>query len=200
MHSCVISTMFGWCFWFFKKTFLFKQLLVPPPPRPGPSHFPLRFFTSSTALPGPSHFPLRFFNPSSPPRPVLCISHSGSLTHRSPPAGPSHFPLQFFNPSIPPPGPSHFPLQFFNLSVSVLENPKGTKEPSVPFISTTLPSWWFWWKNYHFVGRFFDFVTILRPTTMYQDYFNCPWPLSVWRYPLPPSLPRSLQDSENPPL
>jgi hypothetical protein len=30
MHRCVISTMFGWCFWFFKKTFFFKQPLVPP--------------------------------------------------------------------------------------------------------------------------------------------------------------------------
>jgi len=28
MHMCVISTMFGWCFWFLKKTFLFKQLSV----------------------------------------------------------------------------------------------------------------------------------------------------------------------------
>jgi hypothetical protein len=73
MHRCVISTMFGWCFWFFKKTFLFKQPLVPPPRRPGPSHFPLRFFT-----------------PSSPPRPVLHISHSGSLTRRSPPPGPQN--------------------------------------------------------------------------------------------------------------
>jgi hypothetical protein len=34
-----------------------------------------------------------------------------------------------------------------------------------------LPSWWFSWKNCHFVGRFFDFVIILRPITMYQDYF-----------------------------
>jgi hypothetical protein len=33
-----------------------------------------------------------------------------------------------------------------------------------------LPSWWFSWKNCHFVGRFFDFVIILRPITMYQDY------------------------------
>jgi len=24
MHRCVISTMFSWCFWFFKKTFFFK--------------------------------------------------------------------------------------------------------------------------------------------------------------------------------
>jgi hypothetical protein len=45
-----------------------------------------------------------------------------------------------------------------------------------------LPSWWFSWKNCHFVGRFFDFVIILRPITMYQDYLffsYCPWPLSV---------------------
>ncbi len=56
-----------------------------------------------------------------PPRPVLHISHSSSLTRRSP----LH-------------GLSHFPLQFFNLSVPILENLIGTKEPSVPFISTTL--------------------------------------------------------------
>jgi hypothetical protein len=37
-----------------------------------------------------------------------------------------------------------------------------------------LSSWWFSWKNCHFVGRFFDFVIILRPITMYQDYLNCP--------------------------
>jgi hypothetical protein len=37
----------------------------------------------------------------SPPWLVLRISHSGSLTRRSPPAGPLHFPLRFFNPSIP---------------------------------------------------------------------------------------------------
>jgi len=185
MHRCVISTMFGWCFWFFKKTFLFKQSLVPPfalvlrishsgslacrPPLRGPSHFPLWFFTLSTPSPSPSHFPLRFFNPSSPPAlsvafptpilypvdppcPVLRISHSGSLPGRP-----------------PSPSPSHFPLQFFNLSVRILENPTWTKEPSVPFISTTLPSWWFSWKNCHFVGRFFVFDIILRPITMYQN-------------------------------
>jgi hypothetical protein len=33
MHKCVISTMFGSCFWFLKKTFFFKQPLVPPLPR-----------------------------------------------------------------------------------------------------------------------------------------------------------------------
>jgi hypothetical protein len=32
MHRCVILTMFGWCVWFKKKKFLFKQPLVPPPP------------------------------------------------------------------------------------------------------------------------------------------------------------------------
>ncbi len=95
------------------------------PPSPGPSHFPLQFFNLSSPPPppGPSHFPLRFFNLSIPPRPVLHISHSGFLTRRS-----------------PPPSPSHFPLQFFNLSVPILENPTRTKELSIPFISTTLPS------------------------------------------------------------
>jgi hypothetical protein len=38
MHRCVISIMFDSCFWFLKKTFLFKQPLVPR--CPGPSHFP----------------------------------------------------------------------------------------------------------------------------------------------------------------
>jgi hypothetical protein len=43
-----------------------------PPPPPGPSHCPLRFFTPST--PPPSHFPLRFFNPLiPPPLPLLYI-------------------------------------------------------------------------------------------------------------------------------
>jgi hypothetical protein len=118
--------------------------------------------------------------PCRPPRSILHISHFSSLTRRAPLLGPLHFPLRFFNLSIPPPGPSHFPLQFFNLSVPVLENPIGTKEPSVPFISTTLSSLWFSWKNCHYVGRFFDFVIILKPITMYHDYLNCPWPLSVW--------------------
>ncbi len=27
-----------------------------------------------------------------------------------------------------------------------------------------------------FVGWFFDFVIILRPVTMYQDYLDCLWP------------------------
>jgi hypothetical protein len=58
-----------------------------------------------------------------------------------------------------------------------------------------LLSWRFSWKNCHFVGWFFDFVIILRPITMYQDYLNCPWPLSVRRHPLPPSLPPRLQRS-----
>jgi hypothetical protein len=120
MHMCVISTMFGWCFWFFKKTFLFKQLLVLPPPRPSPSHFPFRFFTPSTPHARSFAFPTPFLYPVHPPphpvlrishsgflthrtpRPVLHISHSGSLTCQSPSAGPSHFPLRFFNPSIPP--------------------------------------------------------------------------------------------------
>jgi hypothetical protein len=84
MHRCVISTMFGSCVWFFKKTFIFSNNRWSPP-CPGPSHFPLRLFTPSTPPPpSPSHFPLRFFNPSSPP------------------PSPSHFPLRFFNPSIPP--------------------------------------------------------------------------------------------------
>jgi hypothetical protein len=61
MHRCVISTMFGSCFWFFKKTFLFKQPLVPPY-RPGPS----------PPVPPPCC-------PPPPPRPS---------THVPPPAGP----------------------------------------------------------------------------------------------------------------
>jgi hypothetical protein len=40
MHGCVISTMFGSCFWFLKKTFIFSNNRWSPlPPRPGPSHF-----------------------------------------------------------------------------------------------------------------------------------------------------------------
>jgi hypothetical protein len=133
-QQCLVD-VFG----FLKKLF-FSNNRWSPPTRPNPSHFPLRFFTLST-----------------PPRPVLRISHSGSLTCRAPPADPSHFSLRFFNPLIPPPDPSHFslrffnpsipspdpshfPLQFFHLSFLVLENPTGTKEPSVPFISTTLLS------------------------------------------------------------
>jgi hypothetical protein len=48
MHRCVISTMFGWCFWFSKKNFSFQTTVGPPPRRPGPSHFPLRFFNPSS--------------------------------------------------------------------------------------------------------------------------------------------------------
>jgi len=47
MHKCVISTMFGWCFWFFKKTF-YSNNRWSPPHCPGLSHFPLRFFIPST--------------------------------------------------------------------------------------------------------------------------------------------------------
>jgi hypothetical protein len=36
--------------------------------------------------------------------------------------------------------------------------------------------------------RFFDFVIILRPITMYQDYLNYPWPLFVRISPACPSL------------
>jgi hypothetical protein len=82
MDRCVISTMFDSSFWFFKKTFIFSNNRWSPPHRPGPSHFPLRFFTRSTPSPGLSYFPLRFFTWSSPPHPVLSvlhISHSGSL-------------------------------------------------------------------------------------------------------------------------
>jgi hypothetical protein len=106
MHRCVISTMFGWCFWFFKKKFLFKQPLVAPPP-PWSFAFPTPvLYLVDPPPPGPSHFPLRFFNPSIPPRPVLHISHSDSLPRRSPPPGPTHFSLQFFTPLIPPPARS----------------------------------------------------------------------------------------------
>jgi hypothetical protein len=78
--------MFGSCFWFVKKTFIFSN------------------------------------NHWSPPPSVLCISHSGSLPRRPPPAplGPSHFPLQLFNSLSPPPspsGPSHFSLRFFTPSI-----------------------------------------------------------------------------------
>ncbi len=46
-----------------------------------PSHFPLQLFTQSTPpSPDPSHFPLWVFTPSTHPRPILRISHSGSLT------------------------------------------------------------------------------------------------------------------------
>ncbi len=69
----------------FQKNFSFQTTVGPPARRPSPSHFPLRFFTLST-----------------PPRPVLRISHSGSLTRQAPPPGPSHFSLRFFNLSIPP--------------------------------------------------------------------------------------------------
>ncbi len=48
------------------------------PRRPGPSHFPLRFFNLSIPPAGPWHFPLRFCNLSIP------ISHFDYLTRRSP--------------------------------------------------------------------------------------------------------------------
>jgi hypothetical protein len=92
MHGCVISTMFGWCFWFFKKTFFFKQLSIPTPP-------------------------------------VLHISHSGSLTRRSPP--PTALVLHISHSGSlprrppPPPDPSHFPLQFFNSSISSSSSSSG---------------------------------------------------------------------------
>jgi hypothetical protein len=127
MHRCVISTMFGWCFWFLKKTFLFKQPLVPP------AALVLRISHSGylprrAPPPGPSHFPLRFFNPSIPPRPVLHISHSGSLTRWSPPPGPSHFPLRFFNPSIPPARSSES-------AATVLPTALSLREHKTPFPS-----------------------------------------------------------------
>jgi hypothetical protein len=68
---CVISTMFGCCFWFFKKTFLFKQLLVPPPR-------PVLHISHSGSL------------TVDPPRLVLHISHFGSLTCQSPPPSPQN--------------------------------------------------------------------------------------------------------------
>jgi hypothetical protein len=101
-------------------------------PAPGPSHFPLRFFTPLTpplppvlpifhfgslpCRPGHSHFPLRFFNLSIPPAGPwhFPLRFCNPLI---PPAGPWHFPLRFFNPSIPPAGPSHFPLRLFNPSI-----------------------------------------------------------------------------------
>jgi hypothetical protein len=90
MHGCVISTMFGRCFWFFKKTFLFKQLSIPTPP-------------------------------------VLHISHSGSLTRRSPPSPRS---FTFLTPVLypidpPSPNPSHFSLWFFNPSIPSSSSSSG---------------------------------------------------------------------------
>jgi hypothetical protein len=103
MHKCVISTMFGSCFWFFFKTFIFSNNRWSPP-SPRSFAFPtLVFYPVDPLPPSPSHFPLWFFNPSSPPapsfpsftfpiailyllnpRPVLRISHSDSLTRRAP--------------------------------------------------------------------------------------------------------------------
>jgi hypothetical protein len=101
MHRCVISTMFGWCFWFLKKIFFFQTTVGPPP---SPRSF--AFLTPVLYLVDPLRLVLRISRSSfltrRAPRPVLRISHSGSLTRRSPSAGPSHFPLRFFNPSIPP--------------------------------------------------------------------------------------------------
>jgi hypothetical protein len=83
MHGCVISTMFGSCFWFFKKNFSFQTIV-------GPPAAPVLCIFHSGSL------------PRQPPCPILRISHSDSLTRRAPQPGPSHFPLRFFNPSIPP--------------------------------------------------------------------------------------------------
>jgi len=99
MHRCVISTMFGWCFWFFKKTFLFKQLLVPP--SPWSFAFPTSIFYPVDPPAWSFAFLTPVLYPVDPPRPVLRISHSGSLTRQAPSPGPSHFSLQFFNLSIP---------------------------------------------------------------------------------------------------
>jgi len=82
MHGCVISTMFGWCFWFFKKTFVFKQLSIPTLPLLHISHSGSLISRSPPRL-GPSHSSLRFFTPLTPPRPVFRISHSDYLTCRS---------------------------------------------------------------------------------------------------------------------
>jgi hypothetical protein len=68
---------------FQKKLFFSNNLWFPPSPWS---------FTFSTPV----------LYPVDPPRPVLRISHFGSLICWSPPLGPSHFPLWFFNPSIPP--------------------------------------------------------------------------------------------------
>jgi hypothetical protein len=57
MHRCVISTMFGSCFWFVKKTFIFSNNRWSPRPRLGPSHFPLRFFIPLTPSPQFFAFP-----------------------------------------------------------------------------------------------------------------------------------------------
>ncbi len=123
---CYFNNVWFMCLVFKKNFYLFKQPLVPPSPPP----------PRSFAFPTPVLYPV---DPPSP-RLVLRISHSGSLTHRAP------RPVLHISHSgsltrrSPPPGPSHFPLQFFNLLVPILENPTGTKELLVPFMSTTLPS------------------------------------------------------------
>jgi len=82
MHGCVISTMFGWCFWFFKKTFLSKQLSIPTLQVLHISHS-----DSLTRRSSPSPRSFAFLTPVlyliDPPRPILRIFHSDSLTHRS---------------------------------------------------------------------------------------------------------------------
>ncbi len=84
MHRCVISTMFGSCFWFFEKNFSF-QTIISPPLSPWSFAFPTPILYSVNPLSsGPSHFSLWFFNPSSPPHSVFHIFDSGSLTCRSP--------------------------------------------------------------------------------------------------------------------
>jgi len=52
------------------------------------------------------------------------------------------------------------------LLVKVVESQTRAGGPQTRIMSTTLPSWWFSWKNCHFVGRFFDFVIIL--TTFFK--------------------------------
>ncbi len=84
MHGCVISTMFGRCFWFFLKTFFFKQLSIPTPPVLHISHS-----GSLTYRSPPPPWSFAFLTPvlypvdPPPPHPVLRIFHSDSLTRRS---------------------------------------------------------------------------------------------------------------------
>jgi len=112
MHGCVISTMFGQCLWFFKKTFLFKQLSIPTPPVLHISHSgsltrwsPPSCIMHGCVISTMFGWCFWFFKKtflfkqlSIPTPPVLHISHSGSLTRRSP-LSPRSF--AFFTPSTP---------------------------------------------------------------------------------------------------
>jgi hypothetical protein len=101
MHRCVISTMLGSCFWFFKKTFIFQTIVGPPPCCLGPSHFQFSFLPHRPSSPVLRISHSDFLPPSTPlawsfpfltpvfyhrwpPQSVLPISHSSSLTCDAP--------------------------------------------------------------------------------------------------------------------